>query len=85
MQADGLAPLVSPLNAGVELLRTTMTEQSVEGMTVNERLFHFGLSLIDQFDAAVISGDVSAIVRVLMQARFSEAQATQTAQAVAST
>ena len=59
-----------------------MAEQSVEGMTVNERLFHFGLH--EQFEAAARSGDVSAMMQVLLQARFSETQATQTAQAVAS-
>ena len=59
-----------------------MTEQSVEGMTVNERLFHFGLH--DSFDAAARSGDVSAMTQVLLQAHFTELQAAQTARAVAS-
>ncbi len=59
-----------------------MDEHSVGGMTVNERLFHFGLH--DQFDAAARSRDVSAMMQVLLQACFSETQALQTAQAVAS-
>jgi len=56
-------------------------EQGIEGMTVNERLFHFGL--VDHFDAAAKARDVSAMVRVLLQARFSEEQAQFTATTVA--
>ncbi|GJI87251.1 hypothetical protein [Duganella hordei] len=59
-----------------------MEQQLGEGMTVNERLYHFGL--MDQFDAAAKSGNVSAMEQVLLQARFSTAQAKETAQAVAS-
>lgn len=58
-----------------------MDAQPIEGMTVNERLFHF--SLADRFDAAARSGDVPAMVRVLLQAQLSEAQASQTARAIA--
>ena len=58
-----------------------MEEQSVEGMTVNERLYHFGL--IDRFDAAARSRDVLGMMQVLRQAQLSEAQSLQTAQAVA--
>ena len=53
------------------------TEQDIEGMTVNERLFHFGL--VDHFDAAAKARDVPAMVRVLLQAHFSEEQAQFTA------
>lgn len=58
-----------------------MEEQSVKGMTVNERLFHYGL--FDRFDAAVRAKDVPALVQVLLQAKFSEEQALQTAEAIA--
>jgi hypothetical protein len=54
-----------------------MDRQSVEGMTVNERLFHFGL--FEAFDAAAKSLDLVAMVQVLRQAQFSEEQAKQTA------
>ena len=58
-----------------------MEEQAVEGMTVNERLYHFGLH--DRFGAAARSRDVLAMVQVLLQAQFSEAQASFTARTVA--
>ncbi len=58
-----------------------MKESSVKGMTVNERLHHFGL--VDRFDVAARSRDVPAMVHVLLEAQFSEAQASQTARAVA--
>lgn len=58
-----------------------MEEQSINGMTVNERLFHFGL--FEQFDAAARAKDVPALVQVLQQAKFSAEQALQTAKAVA--
>ena len=54
--------------------------QSVEGMTVNERLFHFGL--FEAFEAAARDRDVPALVRVLLQAQLSEEQASWTATAV---
>jgi len=57
------------------------TEQDIEGMTVNERLFHFGLA--SHFDAAARARDVSAMVRVLLQAQFSEEQAQFTANTIA--
>ena len=59
-----------------------MEQHFGDGMTVNERLYHFGL--IDYFDAAAKTGNVSAMEQVLIQARFSAAQAKETAQAVAS-
>ncbi len=58
-----------------------MKAQPVEGMTVNERLYHFGL--FDRFDAAARSRDVQAMVHVLLEAQLSQAQASQTAHAVA--
>lgn len=58
-----------------------MEEQSVNGMTVNERLFRYGL--FEQFDAAARAKDVPAMVQVLLAAKFSEEQALQTATAVA--
>lgn len=60
---------------------TAMAAQSVEGMTVNERLYHFGL--LERFSTAAQTRDVSAMVQVLLQAGLSEAQATETSQAVA--
>ncbi|WP_024297001.1 hypothetical protein [Methylomicrobium lacus] len=57
-----------------------MNEQSLEGMTVNERLFH--LNLFESFDAAAKSRDFEAMVQVLLQARLSEQQANETAGAI---
>ncbi|MGY6121880.1 hypothetical protein ACW9YQ_16165 (plasmid) [Paraburkholderia strydomiana] len=58
-----------------------MEEQLIAGMTVNERLIHFGL--LDLFDAAVRAQDVPALMQVLVRAEFSDEQATRTAKAVA--
>jgi hypothetical protein len=52
------------------------------GMTVNERLLHFGLC--QTFDAAVESRDISTVVEVLRKAALTEAQALETASAVLS-
>jgi hypothetical protein len=52
-------------------------DDSVGGMTVNERLFHFGL--IESFDLAAKSGNFDALVHLLVQAKLSEEQAEQTA------
>jgi hypothetical protein len=57
-----------------------MPEPSTEGMTVNERLFHFGP--LAEFDAATRAGDLASMIEVLRRARLSEEQATQTAEAV---
>jgi hypothetical protein len=58
-----------------------MTEQELKGMTVNERLFHHGF--MNRFDVAASNRDVEAMVQVLVQAQCSEAQALETARAVA--
>ena len=52
----------------------------IAGMTVNERLYHFGL--IEAFDTAVESRKLSSIVGVLRQAKLTEAQALETASSV---
>lgn len=57
-----------------------MSVEPIEGMTVNERLTHFGL--IDAFDDAVRARDLAAVMDVLIQAEFSETQARETATAV---
>jgi hypothetical protein len=58
-----------------------MTERdSVDGMTVNERLFHFGL--FDKFDSAVRARDSERLVQVLLLAKLSEEAAMQTATTV---
>ena len=46
-------------------------------MTVNERLFHFGL--MPAFDEAVRSRKLEAVIEVLRQAQFSQSQAEYTA------
>ncbi len=54
-----------------------MTEPSIRGMTVNERLFHFGL--VESFDLAVKARDHAGLVEVLLNAQFSKQQAEETA------
>ena len=49
----------------------------IKGMTVNERLCHFGL--MPAFEEAVRSRKLEAVIAVLRQAQFSQAQAEQTA------
>ena len=51
--------LAGPLIAHLGVPSTTMAEQSVEGMTVNERLFHLGLH--DQFDSSASQSMVSGV------------------------
>ena len=48
----------------------------IGGMTVNERLAHFGLAA--EFDAAARSRDKAAMIAVLRKARFTEEQAEYT-------
>lgn len=57
-----------------------MERESVDGMTVNERLFHFGL--FDKFDSAVRARDSERLVQVLLLAKLSEEAAMQTATTV---
>ena len=57
-----------------------MEQQSLNGMTVNERLFHLGL--FETFDSAARARDVRAMGEMLLRAQFSEEQALQTATAV---
>jgi hypothetical protein len=57
-----------------------MATQSIEGMTVNERLSHF--DLFASFDHAVKSQDLAALVQVLVQAQLSQEQAEYTARTV---
>jgi hypothetical protein len=45
----------------------------IGGMTVNERLYRFGL--MPAFDDAVRSRKVEAVIAVLRQAQFSQSQA----------
>ena len=51
-------------------------DASIGGMTVNERLAHFGL--VAEFDAAARSRDRALMIAVLRKARFSEDQAEYT-------
>lgn len=49
----------------------------IKGMTVNERLYHFGL--MPAFDEAVRARKLEAMIAVLRQAQFSQSQAEYTA------
>jgi hypothetical protein len=49
----------------------------IKGMTVNERLYHFGL--MPAFAEAVRSRNLEAVIAVLRQAKFSQSQAESTA------
>ena len=50
---------------------------NIGGMTVNERLHHFGL--MPAFDEAVRSRKLEAVIAVLRQAQFSQSEAEYTA------
>jgi hypothetical protein len=52
----------------------------IAGMTVNERLAHFGL--FQAFDSAVETRQLSAVVEVLRRAKLTETEAQETATAV---
>ena len=58
----------------------TKDEEELKGMTVNERLLHFGL--LSSFDAAVRSQNLDAVTSILKAAKFSLSQAETTAAAV---
>ena len=53
---------------------------NIGGMTVNERLHHFGL--LARFESAISAGDKAAAIKVLTQARLSPKQAEYTASQV---
>ena len=57
-------------------------ESPIAGMTVNERLHHFGL--LAEFDAAIRAGDRPVVIDILRRARFTEEQASYTASRVLS-
>ena len=57
-------------------------DQRVSGMTVNERLAHFGL--FKALDSAVASRQIDSVVSVLRKAHLSDRQALETAQAILS-
>lgn len=50
------------------------------GMTVNERLFAAGL--VEQFDAAISSGDRQRAIEILVQVSLSDVSAGETVDAV---
>lgn len=54
--------------------------QSIEGMTVNERLYHFGLT--DTFDEAIRANRKDRAISVLEQAKFTREQAESTVQTI---
>jgi hypothetical protein len=53
-----------------------MSVESIEGMTVNERLWHF--ELFEKFDLAARNRDELKLIEILKEAKFSELQATET-------
>ena len=53
---------------------------NIAGLTVNERLFHFGL--FQAFDSTVESQQISDIIKVLRLAKFTEAEVQETASAI---
>lgn len=54
----------------------SMKEKDLEGMTVNERLYMLGL--MEKFDSAIRSRNKKASESVLIEAKYSEAQASET-------
>ena len=58
-------------------------EPNIGGMTVNERLVHFGL--VAEFDKAIMARDKAAAISTLIRARFTPQQADYTASKVLST
>ena len=57
-------------------------ESNIGGLTVNERLHHFGL--LADFDTAIKARNKAAAIEVLTQARFSPEQAESTVSRVLS-
>ena len=52
----------------------------IAGMTVNERLLHFGL--FEAFDSAVATREILAVVAVLQRAKLTDQEAHETASAI---
>ena len=52
-------------------------DENIAGMTVNERLYHF--NLFPAFEAAAKARDLQRLIGVLLEAKFTLAQATETA------
>lgn len=57
-------------------------DDQIAGMTVNERLAHF--ALFNDFDSAVKSRNISAVIAVLQRANLSDEQAQEAAAAILS-
>lgn len=53
-----------------------MTKEDLKGMTVNERLHALGL--MDKFDGAIRKRDSEASISVLIEAKFTIEQASET-------
>ena len=66
--------------AALNALRAKTSPQQIAGMTVNERLTHFGL--LAEFEAAVKSRSLAAIEAVLVRAQLTPEQAHWTATTV---
>jgi len=54
------------------------TNSGIQGMTVNERLFYFGL--LEEFDKAATARDSKQMASLLIQVHFTPAQAEHTIQ-----
>ncbi|MDR2013682.1 MAG: FAD binding domain-containing protein [Rhodanobacter sp.] len=70
------------LALGATLVTTEREHDQAAGMTVNERLSHFGL--LDAFDSAVSSRNLTAVIAVLRQTKFTDMQAHETATTILS-
>ena len=54
-----------------------MSGEKIEGMTINERLWHF--DLFEKFSAAARNRDNPKLVEILKEAKFSDLRANATA------
>jgi hypothetical protein len=59
-----------------------MNGESIEGMTVNERLWHF--ELFEEFGVAARNRDETKLIEILKAAKFSELQSSETARVLLS-
>ena len=57
-----------------------MNKNELNGMTVNERLFH--LNLMDEFDNSIKAKNGKLAVEILQKAQFSNEQALETVNAI---